>query len=81
MQDTELKQNADFLGIAVECMEDGDGEVAAEFLEDVITTLDDDDYVRRLKRAREHLRNDRYEDAASKTDGVINSILEEVDDL
>lgn len=82
MEDVELKQCADFCSIALESITDNsENEVAIEFLEDVVSSLDDEELKWDALDAVEQLEAGET-DAARTTVRQLNStLLSEIDDL
>ena len=81
MQDTELKQLADFLSIAMECIESGSHDVAIDFIEDVAEDVPDERQAADLEGAADHLASGDVDGAYSMVSQVSAELVEEIDDL
>lgn len=80
MNDIEQRQAADFLSIALECIEDGSYEVAADFVSDVADDLTGDKR-ETLLDASEKLENSEPEEAYSSVEKVNQELVTQIDDL
>jgi hypothetical protein len=74
VNDTKLKQQADFLSIAVECIDDGNNDVAIDFIEDVAGNVED-------KSRAATLEEDDSISARSSVEEVSAELLEEIDSI
>lgn len=80
MQDTELKQLADFLSIAVESIEEMNDDVAVDFLDDVADDLDGK-RARSLRSAIDDLAAGRRAKAIERVEEVSSALIQQIDDL
>jgi hypothetical protein len=81
VNDTKLKQQADFLSIAVECIDDGNNDVAIDFIEDVAGNVEDKSRAATLEEAVEYLEEDDSISARSSVEEVSAELLEEIDSI
>lgn len=81
MDEVELKQTADFLSIALECIDSGSHDVAIDFIEDVADDLEDENQAASLEGAAEFLESGDVDDAYGIIEEVNAEIIQDIDNL
>lgn len=81
MNRIQLRQNADFLSIALESLEANSDEVAAEFIEDVADSIEHSDREDRLRDALSALDDGDLDTAEDLVMTVHTEVVDDVDDL
>lgn len=81
MQDTELKQLADFLSIAIESIDSENDAVAIDFIEDVADDLEDENQATSLEGAAERLASGDRAGARSIVEEVNAEIMQDIESL
>lgn len=81
MDDVELKQTADFLSIALECLESGSHDVAIDFIEDVADQLEDENQAASLEGAIGFIEDGDIDEAFGIIEEVNAEIMHDIDAL
>lgn len=81
MDEIEMKQSADFLSIALECIDSGSHDVAIDFIEDVADDLDDENQSASLEGAAEFLSDGDVDDAYGIVEQVNAELIQDIDSL